>query len=354
MEPRPPAPRRGGGLRARRHRLDLPHHGAEERGLPARRARRMKEPEGEPSHEGGGGHRRPHPQRMPEVAAGRPGRLEQQEQRHVVVEGLDLQPGNAGRHPAEEDEGEHGEDHRRPTAEMRPDEPAAGDGERGSQRLAHGDPGQDREGIVRGRDGRDHDRRPEHDHRPARPARRHPDGVDGEHGERRPHPGLAPRRPVPMEGERSRRSVGGRTLVAAGERGAEAGERPAQLGLGPPRRLGEAARPALGFLADQLRATHARITTVTTRIETAQRENPFAPSRRRAWHRSDHRERARGEDTGCPGLPIGTGYAAWLSLPSKAPSSGGKERRGGISKTGKRVELVHDGGVEGVHGVRTR
>ncbi len=99
----------------------------------------------------------------------------------------------------------------------------------------------------------------------------------------------------------------------------------------------EAARPALELLADQLRALHARIETVTARIEAEQKTNPLA--RRLAT---------------IPGLgPIASSafavttpdvaafrsardYSAWLGLTPKPHSSGGKDRLGRISKAGNR------------------
>lgn len=99
----------------------------------------------------------------------------------------------------------------------------------------------------------------------------------------------------------------------------------------------EAARAALELLADQLRALHARIETVTARIEAEQKTDPLA--RRLAT---------------IPGLgPIASSafavttpdvaafrsardYSAWLGLTPKPHSSGGKERLGRISKAGNR------------------
>jgi transposase len=99
----------------------------------------------------------------------------------------------------------------------------------------------------------------------------------------------------------------------------------------------EAARSALELLADQLRALHARIETVTARIEAEQKTDPLA--RRLAT---------------IPGLgPIASSafavttpdvaafrsardYSAWLGLTPKPHSSGGKERLGRISKAGNR------------------
>lgn len=99
----------------------------------------------------------------------------------------------------------------------------------------------------------------------------------------------------------------------------------------------EAARPALGLLAGQLRDLRARIERVTQRIEAAQRDDALA--RRLAT---------------IPGLgPIASSafavttpdvaafrsardYSAWLGLTPKPHSSGGKERLGRISKAGNR------------------
>ncbi len=103
------------------------------------------------------------------------------------------------------------------------------------------------------------------------------------------------------------------------------------------RQAPEAARPARDLLADQLRDLRERIETVPTRIEAAQKDDPLA--RRLAT---------------IPGLgPIASSafavttpdvaafrsardYSAWLGLPPKPNSSGGKERLGRISKAGNR------------------
>lgn len=99
----------------------------------------------------------------------------------------------------------------------------------------------------------------------------------------------------------------------------------------------EAARPALGLLAGQLRDLEERVETATARIAAAQKADPLA--RRLAT---------------VPGLgPIASSafaattpdvaafrsardYAAWLGLTPRAHSSGGKERLGRISKAGNR------------------
>lgn len=99
----------------------------------------------------------------------------------------------------------------------------------------------------------------------------------------------------------------------------------------------EAARPALAILADQLRDTHERIATVTTRIEAAQSGDPLA--RRLATVPGIGAITASALAATTPDVKTfrtGRDYAAWLGLTPKAHSSGGKERLGGISKAGNR------------------
>lgn len=63
-----------------------------------------------------------------------------------------------------------------------------------------------------------------------------------------------------------------------------------------------------------------------------QRRQP--PARHHARHRPDHRQRDRGERAGRESLPLRPQISAWLGLTLRAHSSGGKDRRTGISKQG--------------------
>ncbi|MEM9960862.1 MAG: IS110 family transposase [Pseudomonadota bacterium] len=98
-----------------------------------------------------------------------------------------------------------------------------------------------------------------------------------------------------------------------------------------------AARPAPELLADQLRDLHARLETVTGRIEAAQRSDPLA--RRLATIPGLSRVAPSAFAVTTPDTAAfrsGRDFSALLGLTPRPHSSGVKERLGKISKAGNR------------------
>lgn len=102
-------------------------------------------------------------------------------------------------------------------------------------------------------------------------------------------------------------------------------------------RAPNAARPALDILADQLRDLRARIETVTTRIEAAQKSDPLAPRLATIPGLGPIASSAFAVTTpDVAAFRCARDFSAWLGLTPRPHSSGGKERLGRISKAGNR------------------